>query len=670
MAVKSMLPEAASSLAERFSRFGVVMVLAGLGQWALQTESLSPLYGVGLYLVAGVLFVISLRQIELPSPPWPVLVQAPRAAPKRAFWLTSLGLGVLAMWGVANLNPKSASYIGWFLIAVWLASLALFIGNTLYVAEWRWPTRAEQQTWWRAHQLELLLLAVLGGLALLVRTVQLELVPYAFLNDEGEIGQEAVRILRGEHFTLFEVGWAAQPLLSFMPAVLAVELWGHTAFAIRIVSAMQGALTVVLVYVLGREMFGRATGWLAAGFLLALPWHVHFSRLGVNNVVDSLTSTASLWLVYRAVRRGGWPTYLWAGLVTGLALYVYLGSRLAILLAVGTLGYVALFQRGFLQARFQALLVFAGAMSLAAAPMATFFWRQPDLFFARLNREGIIYGGWLQNQIVNTGQSYVTILLEQFSRSSLVYVARPAIGGFFDSPIPYLTFAMAIFFGLGLAYALGRLGELRYLILGVWFWSVVILGGALTLGPPASQRLLMSAPALALLVAVGLRKSAQLLEHTGWVPARLGLALSAVVVLMAGAQGLSFYFGQYQRNGYFELRGNELSYESRVYTSQLGSQYQLYLLGDPQAYIRFANFSYFAPDLPKTDFNIITPETLAALPYHQGAFFIAIPSRRADLELVAQHRPGGEWIVAHRRHHPTEVLYYAYQLPPATGAQP
>jgi hypothetical protein len=624
-----------------------------------------------LYVAAGVLFVITLRQIESPPPPLllPVTTEAAPAAPRPFFWITSLGLAGLVMWGVVKFNPTLAA-AGWLLLAGWLASLMLFTSNVLRRAGGRWPTRRQWQAWWDAHWRECLILTLVGGLAFIIRVIHLELIPYAFLNDEGEIGLEGLRLLRGEHLTLFKVGWAAQPLLSFLPTALSIELFGQTALAVRLVSAVQGALTVMLVYLLGREMFDRATGLLAAGFLVALPFHVHFSRLGVNNVVDALTSTAILWLVYRALRRGSLPAYLVAGLVTGLALYVYLGSRLAIGLAVGVLAYVACFQRGFLRTQFRSVLVYGGAAGVVAAPMAAFFWQQPDQFFARLNREGILNNGWLQQQVTATGQSHLAILLNQLSRSSLVYVARPASMGFFESPEPYLTFAMAICFGLGLAYALGHLGELRYVILSVWFWSVVIFGGALTLGPPASQRLLMSIPALALLVAVGLRKSIALLEHTGWVSARRGLTLAAAVVLVSAGQGLGFYFGPYQQNHYFELPGNELSYESRVYTSQLGSDYRMYLLGEPSVYAVFANFGYFAPSLPRMDFNTVTPDTLAVLPRDQGAFFLAIPNRRADLELIAQYRPGGEWIVAHRRHHPAEVLYYAYQLPPSTAAQP
>ncbi len=649
--------------------FGLSVTLAGLGQATLQTESFPPAYGVGLYLAAGILFALTLRQIEPATPPFaPAPLQTPTASPKLAFWLTSLGMSLFAMWGA--LNHPSSAFEGWLLVAAWLTSMALFVWSVLRLAGWRWPTRAALQTWWRTQWREWLLLAALGGLALTIRMVNLELLPYSFVNDEGEVGVEGLRLLRGERTNLFEVGWASQPLLSFGPSALAVGLWGHTAFAVRMVSALQGALTVMLVYLLGRDWFDRATGLLAAAFLLALPFHVHFSRLGVNNVVDALTSTAILWLTYRALRRGSLTAYVWAGLVTGLALYVYLGSRLAILLAVGTLVYVALRHRPFLRTHLRPLLIFAGAAGLVAAPMAAFFWRHPDHFFARLNAEGILNNGYLQRAAENTGRGYIDILLEQFSRSSLVYVARPAPSGFFNSPAPYLTFTIAIFFVLGIAYTLGRLGEPRYMTLGAWFWSVIILGGTLTIGPPASQRLLMSAPALALLVALGLRKTALVLERAQLVPARVGLVLCAAAVLLADVQGLYFYFGEYQHGHYFEDPSNELTYESGQYTSQLGSDYRMYLLGQPSVYIVFANFRYFAPDLDMEDFNTVTPATLAGLPHDRGAFFLAAPSRRADLEWVAQQLPGGEWIVAQRRYHPTEVLYYAYQLPPRLVAQP
>jgi hypothetical protein len=203
-----------------------------------------------------------------------------------------------------------------------------------------------------------------------------------------------------------------------------------------------------------------------------------------------------------------------------------------------------------------------------------------------------------------------------------------------------------------------------------WFWSVVILGSTLTGGPPSSQRLLMSTPPLALLVAIGLQKSASLLQHNRLISARVGLALCALVVVVSAGQGLAFYFGDYRWGHYFEDPSNDFSYEVAVKAASLGTDYRTFLLGDPSVYAEFGDFMYLAHYVHVADFNTVTTETLSALPHDSGAFFVAVPSRVDDLRLIQTWVPGGTWQAVPRRYQPSQTAYFAYLVPPQVFAQP
>jgi 4-amino-4-deoxy-L-arabinose transferase-like glycosyltransferase len=621
--------------------------------------------GIALYSAAGLMFVAAHRRMESPAPQMITGSPSTRAAPHLTLWITACAMSALAVQGV--LVPPQTLSGGLAVFAIWLLSVALFSYSAIRLSGWSLPVDA--RGWWRAHWRAVALAAAFGLAAFVIRVYDLQLHPYAFINDEGEVGQEARLLLAGQHATLFDVGWASQPLLAFVPAAISVRLLGATAFAVRLVSVLQGSLTVSLLFLLGREMFDPAIGALAAGVLLALPLHVHFSRLGVNNVGDAFFSTAAIWLTFRAIKRGTLGSYLAAGLVTGSALYTYLGSRLAIALVFGLLAYVIWRCRGFARRNSQALLIFAGAVLVVALPMAVFFIKTPDQFYARLNTEGILRNGFMQSQMA-AGQSYLGILWRQFTASTLVYLAAPATAQFFNSPWPYLTLPAAIFFVLGLSYAIWRLGDPRYMTLVVWFWSVVILGSTLTVGPPSSQRLLMSTPPLALLVAIGLQKSAGLLQHSQLLTARVGLALCAVVVAISAGQGVSYYFGEYRWGHYFEDPSNDFSYEVAVKAEALGPSYRVFLLGEPSVFAIFGDFRFLAHDVRVSDFNTVTPDTLAALPHDSGAFFVAVPARVDDLRLVQQLIPGGDWQVAQRRYQASQTLYFAYVVPPQAFAKP
>jgi hypothetical protein len=102
----------------------------------------------------------------------------------------------------------------------------------------------------------------------------------------------------------------------------------------------------------------------------------------------------------------------------------------------------------------------------------------------------------------------------------------------------------------------------------------------------------------------------------------------------------------------------------------LGYDYRMYLTGDgdPQVFDNFADFAYIAPDAQVQNFNSVTSETVAALPREHGAFFVVVPSRQADIELIERLIPGGYRQDVTRRYQPDMVLYLGYVVPPAVFA--
>jgi hypothetical protein len=646
----------------------LALALAVMAQVLLMDDPARPGLALSLYAAAVVLFVgchwrLGFEPAEAAFP----AVPAPRQPPALALFVTSAALCLYAIQQVSRELTPAEAYL---LVAVWLLSIGVYGWSVFRLAHWRPPSFAALRAAWHAHRAEATLLAVLFALALAVRVYELELHPYAFVNDEGEVGKSAVAILRGQVTNLFVTGWSGQPNWSFAPTALSVALLGNTAFAARLVSAVQGALALVFVYLLGREAFDRRTALLAGLVLVGLSWHVHFSRMAVNNVVDSFFAAGVFWLVYRALRRGGLLDYLWAGLASGLTVYSYLGSRLVLALAVSLLLFAWLRRYLRLGLHLRHLLVYAGAAAVVAAPMLAYFFRHVDVFMGRVSAESILVNGWLPRQMAATGQSAALVLVDQFRKSSFVYVTGIAPGQFYNAPRPYLPALAAVFLVLALGYALWRCAQPRYFLLTLWFWSVVILGSTLTVGPPSHQRLTMTAPAAALLVAVGLRETLRLVQRLQLVPARLTLALGLLLAGVTSTQGVVFYFGEYRAGHYFEDPTNEFSYEVAQVARALGPDYRVYLLGAPSVYAVFGDFAYLAPEVEVVDFNDVTPEIVAALPRDKSAFFVAVPSRLEDAQRVAAWLPGGEWQAVTRRYLGPEISYFAYQLPLQAWGEP
>lgn len=668
-------------LAVKMRWLGILTAALAIGVWAQLSimamlnndwnANLTP--GLLGFAIAGSLLVFVERKVDKSAPVTSFTAILPaRLAPPPTLWITNLALSFILIDSIDLKLPPETSYL---FLGLWLANILLLCWNVMRAAEVALPSQEQVKNWVRTHWQEIVLVLVIGVAALLVRTIDLTNYPYAFINDEGEIGMEAIHILNGEKDSFFATGWSGQPLLSFLPGAVSVALLGRTVLAIRIFSALQGALAVVFVYLLAREAFDRPTGILAACLLAALPWHVHFSRLGVMNIADSFFSAGALWLTYRALRRGHFVDYLLAGLMTGLALYTYLGSRLVVAMVIGVIGYAALRQRDFLKTHLRHIGVLVLAFFVVASPMIVSFAHHYDEFMGRLNTEGIFSNNQLAALAQAENMQPIDVVRNQLQASAAVFIGRPGPLQFFDTPRPYLLWWAAVFLGVGMAYALWHLKEVRYIMLLGWFWSPIIIGSAFTMYPPSNQRMLGAAPAAALLIGLGLWKFAQAIRSVSGVQTRWVLAACIVIMGFTAWQDGYFYFaGEYRTDHHFENPGEEFSYEVGLRANQLGPDYRLFVIGDPpivvggrpQVFVAFADFDYLAHGVEKQDFNQVTPETIASLPRDRGLFVTAIPERVDDLKLVAQQIPGGEWIEVPRRHQ-EGINYYAYIVPAATN---
>ena len=256
--------------------------------------------------------------------------------------------------------------------------------------------------------------------------------------------------------------------------------------------------------------------------------------------------------------------------------------------------------------------------------------------------------------------SIATLLWKQFTDSTLVYISEGAPGNFFNSPQPYLTFLGALFFLLGLGVAFQQILKPTYMFVLVWFWAVIVFGGVLTLDAPANTRMVMTTPAVALLVAIEIMKIAELLGHLG-VRSSWQAGLSSAIILILGVQNAVFYFGEYRAGNYFNDANAELAQEAGLQMQGLDSDYTLYMLAQPRMFSGFPTIPFLAPEHARTDIrpgDVTATEPTLKLP----AFLVATPDNLAALRAIATRYPGGVWTKSPRKTK-AEVLYYGYTVP-------
>ena len=160
--------------------------------------------------------------------------------------------------------------------------------------------------------------------------------------DEAAIGYNAYSLLqtgKDEHGNSWPVHFQSfndyKPGLYFYVVCPFVKLLGLNEWAVRLPSALFGIFTVLLVYLLVKELFKDEAFALTSSFFLSIsPWHIHFSRGGWEVNAATFLMTLGFWLFIKSVKKP--KLLILSSLFFVLSLYAYHASRIiAPLLVVG-----------------------------------------------------------------------------------------------------------------------------------------------------------------------------------------------------------------------------------------------------------------------------------------------------------------------------------------------
>ncbi|HOJ19976.1 MAG TPA: glycosyltransferase family 39 protein [Armatimonadota bacterium] len=107
-----------------------------------------------------------------------------------------------------------------------------------------------------------------------------------------------------------------------------LALFGDSEIALRSFSAVAGVLSVPVIYLLGRELFGRRAGALAALLLAFSPIHLFYSQEARQYTPAMFLGLVSAWLFMRAVKTDRWAHWLGAAFFAALAFYIHYSAML------------------------------------------------------------------------------------------------------------------------------------------------------------------------------------------------------------------------------------------------------------------------------------------------------------------------------------------------------
>jgi hypothetical protein len=312
------------------------------------------------------------------------------------------------------------------------------------------------------------------------------------------------------------------------------------------------------------------------------------------------------------------------------------------------------------------LLAAVGIAVVVALPMLLFYNNNPTIFMERANVLGILPGqtNWLVDEAARTGLSQTAVLWQQFWQSTLAFNGIPDNSPAYRPLVPLLSFGPAVLMVLGFLLALFRLRQNQYRLLLLWPLATVIIAGLLLIESPQSHRLVMAAPALALLAAVALvtlgnlvlsamqpATSANQADVTQWQPAltswrsptaNAGLVLLALAMLFA-LNDVGFYYGRFPNNNQFADSNTEVAYEMATLLKNLDGEWTAYLYGPPVLYVDFPTLPFLLTNFQAGTnlFNVDEAETELPPAPSTNQIFIFLPQREVELATVAAQFPGG-----------------------------
>lgn len=584
---------------------------------------------------------------------------------KRHPWRTAGVIISIGLWFIVLGNLRSEPPLPDYTLTLmmWLASIVLF-AVSIIIPQPR-PRRG-WKVWWAQNGPLVATVSAIGLLALALRVINLDIIPPTLGGDEGSQGVEALKMLRGELLNPFITSWMSVPTMSFFFNALTIGPLGHTAFALRLPWAIIGTTTVLIMFALTRRLKGLAMALMVGALLATYHYHIHYSRLGSNQVADAFFMAAAFFFLYRAYDKGEMLNWVMAGIVAGVAQYFYAGARFVTIMVGVTLAYFVVRERWpFVRTHWRGLIAAMVAFIISSGPMLQFAVLHPDEYNGRLNAVGIFQSGWLELAENLWQQDPVQILIGyQLKRSALAYNAYPDPTYWYGSPRPLFDGLWAILFMLGLGYATLRPFDRRLFPMLIWWWGAIFLGGVLTENPPSSQRLITSAPPAVFFVALAAWKTGQIAERIFRIrgagapalaaststPARsdarryLLPAFGAAFIAVLCWLSVNWYFVEYTPlrvyGNYTAVTADALA---RYAQDKLDPSYRLVFFGAPQMYVDFGSIKYLVPEIPGQDIAepLATPFDPAILPDDKRPVFVFMPFRRNELALVQQTYPNG-----------------------------
>jgi 4-amino-4-deoxy-L-arabinose transferase-like glycosyltransferase len=650
-----------------------VYLIALIGVLLLANDSARP-WAVLLLVAATVLAVVLWGRQNWTSAFPSDATARTRVNRSRSFYLLGVAIAMLLVLA-ADLRHAAAPTETFGLAGIlWIAGLALLLCSAFFGSHSLWggssaPRLPRWPTW------EIALLALVFVLALLSRVWNLTNFPDNIYPDEimtGTVATQSYVSPTTPPPSLFSTLWSGidLPALWFWVVALFLKLGGTSLAMLRLPAALFGAATVVPLYALLRETWGRYTAIAGSTIMAFSVSNIHYSRLALNNIVTQFFWATCFFFLLRALRSRRPTDWALAGLSAGVSEYFYYGTRLLpFILAVFMVFLLALHWK---QARQYAggFLLLAGSYLVGFGPLLVHFIRNPNLYLGR-GASLLIWSPHVPISFADFHRVWKTIW-PVLSENLLGISTHGSQDIIFYAPL--LLPAEAALLVLGVALLLWHWRHPAAFLMLASGLGVLLVGGTLVAYPNSVPPLINHwTPAFpAFYVALALPVGAWATAGKSELEPRLRWILQATVgiaLLVLGWCNLNFYFHRYyadpeslKSNAYKSAQRNyEVQTAQSRYSASLGRNYEVFTVGrSPWPYDPVTT-QYLVGEQKWTLLTNPATELPSITRDDKGVTFLFFAGNEQYEQTTHELFPGGKHSeVTSRGKH----LFYTYVLPP------
>lgn len=411
---------------------------------------------------------------------------------------------------------------------------------------------------------QILALVGIAAVAVGLRLALVTEMPASLFRDEARHALKALRILDDPAYRPVYEPEIALPALFLYPLALWFKVFGVSVLTLRAFMAAAGVADVLLLFLVGRRLFGARVGLIAAFLFAASFWALRMQRVALAPAFSTGLVLLALWLFVRAVQTRRWRDWALAGAGAAGTVYGYHSGPFALVLMAGVaVAFLVQSPSRFARLWLPRMALFAGVFLVLAAPLVRYVATHWEQYTARPAQTAI----FSEANLRRLGQDRLAALEANILPNLGMYTVRGDREPKHNLPdAPHLDATMAALFLLGLALALsgwfarapdGAPPFGRQFVLG--YLGAMLLPAMLAIDAPNTLRAFDTLPPALLLAALGMeavwvRLSVGAVGEPRAAGTRLGTLLVALLCLVILTLNGGTYFWRMRADGRETLR--------------------------------------------------------------------------------------------------------------------